>query len=148
MKRSFLLTICRMLIGVVLFAQFAVAAYACPGLSVAGTPKPGMVIPVVAEVQSMGTDRVSITLAAMDCDDMAGSMDPSSANLCAEHCRQGHQSDQAATLTLPAALLTALYRLPLAPEPPALSPRQAAEEVSALAAASPPHAILHCCFRT
>jgi len=137
-----------MLIGVVLFAQFAVAAYACPGLSVAGTPKPGMVIPVVAEVQSMGTDRVSITLAAMDCDDMAGSMDPSSANLCVEHCRQGHQSDQAATLTLPAALLTALYRLPLAPEPPALSPRQAAEEVSALAAASPPHAILHCCFRT
>lgn len=148
MKRSFLLTICRMLIGVVLFAQFAVAAYACPGLSVAGTPKPGMVIPVMAEVQSMGTDRVSITLAAMDCDDMVGSMDPSSANLCAEHCRQGHQSDQAATLTLPAALLTALYRLPLAPEPPALSPRQAAEEVSALAAASPPHAILHCCFRT
>lgn len=137
-----------MLIGVVLFAQFAVAAYACPGLSVAGTPKPGMVIPVMAEVQSMGTDRVSITLAAMDCDDMVGSMDPSSANLCAEHCRQGHQSDQAATLTLPAALLTALYRLPLAPEPPALSPRQAAEEVSALAAASPPHAILHCCFRT
>ena len=137
-----------MLIGVVLFAQFAVAAYACPGLSVAGTPKPGMVIPVVAEVQSMGTDRVSITLAAMDCDDMVGSMDPSFTNLCAEHCRQGHQSDQAATLTLPAALLTALYRLPLAPEPPALSPRQSAEEVSALAAASPPHAILHCCFRT
>jgi hypothetical protein len=147
-KRSFLLTICRMLIGVVLFAQFAVAAYACPGLSVAGTPKPGMVIPVVAEVQSMGTDRVSITLAAMDCDDMVGSMDPSFTNLCAEHCRQGQQSDQASALTLPAMLLTALYHLPMAPEPPAPSPRQVAEGVSALAGASPPHAILHCCFRT
>lgn len=130
MTRSFLRVICRILIGAVLFMQLAVSAYACPGRSAAGTP------------------MATTTPATMDCDDMAGSMDPSSANLCAEHCRQGHQSDQAATLTLPAALLTALYRLPLAPEPPALSPRQAAEEVSALAAASPPHAILHCCFRT
>jgi hypothetical protein len=130
MTRSFLHVICRILIGAVLFAQLAVSAYVCPRLSAAGRP------------------MATTPPATMDCDDMAGSMDPSSANLCAEHCRQGHQSDQAATLTLPAALLTALYRLPLAPEPPVLSPRQAAEEISALAAASPPHAILHCCFRT
>jgi len=48
---------------------------------------------------------------------------------------------------VPVALLTVLYTLPLAPEPPAPSPRHAAEVGSALAAASPPHAILHCCFR-
>jgi hypothetical protein len=135
MTRSFLRMICRMLIGVVLFAQLAVSAYACPGLSAAGA-------------QSVDTGTAAMAQAGMDCDDMAGSMDPSSATLCAEHCRQGHQSDQAATLTLPAVLLTALYTLSLAPEPPALSPRQAAEGISALAAASPPHAILHCCLRT
>jgi hypothetical protein len=132
MTRSFLRTICRMLIGVVLFAQLAVSAYACPGLSGAGA-------------QSMDTDRAA---AGIHCEDMAGSMDASSTNLCAEHCRQGHQSDQAATVTVPAVLLTALYRLPLAPAPSTPSPRQAAEVDSALAAISPPHAILHCCFRT
>jgi hypothetical protein len=135
MTRSFLRTICRMLIGVVLFAQLAVSAYACPGLSGAGA-------------QSMDTDMAAAAPAGMHCEDMAGSMDASSTNLCAEHCRQGHQSDQAATLTVPVALLTALYTLPLAPEPPAPTPRHAAEVGSALAAISPPHAILHCCFRT
>ena len=135
MTRSFLRMICRMLIGVVLFAQLAVAAYACPGLSAAGA-------------RSMDPGTAATVQAGMDCDDMAGSMDPSSASLRAEHCRQGQQSDQAATLALPAILLTSLYTLPLAPEPPSPTPRQMAEGASALAAASPPHAILHCCFRT
>ncbi len=81
-----------------------------------------------------------------DCAGMAGPMDPEFANLCAEHCHHGQQSDRAATLTVPAALLTALYITPLAPEP-AVAPRPAADTTSALAAASPPLAILHCCFR-
>ena len=83
---------------------------------------------------------------AIACADMAGPMDPDFANLCAEHCHHGQQSDQAATLTVPAALLTALYITPLAPEP-FVAPRPAADATSALAAAAPPLAILHCCFR-
>jgi len=81
-----------------------------------------------------------------NCDDMIGAMDASSPNLCAEHCKQGQQSDKAPTLNAPAAVLTTLYATPLVPElaPP---PRSAAATLSALVAASPPHAILHCVYR-
>ena len=82
----------------------------------------------------------------MNCEDMAGPMDPDFANLCAEHCHHGQQSNQSATLTAPAALLNALYIAPLASEP-LFAPRPAAAVANALVAASPPLAILHCCFR-
>ena len=73
-------------------------------------------------------------------------MDPEAANLCAEHCKQGRQGDQASTLTVPAALLKALYAI--APSLPGTAPpRPAAAPLSALVAASPPHAILHCVYR-
>ena len=129
MTRHFLRMVCRALIGVVLLAQLTVSAYACPGLS------PDAVTAATA-MQSMA-----------NCDDMAaGQMDPEFAALCAAHCHQGQQSDQAATLTVPAVLLTALYRTPSASEP-GVAPRQAADAAGALVAASPPHTILHCCFR-
>lgn len=142
MPRRFVRAAARALIGVVLFAQLALSAYACPGLFSAAS---------VPMRMQPGTDDESANVAATEkrganCDDMAGSMDESSANLCAEHCRQGQQSDQAATLAVPAALLNALYVTPLAPEP-AAAPRPAADATSALVAASPPHTILHCCFR-
>jgi hypothetical protein len=127
MTRRFLRAVGRALIGVVLFAQLSVSAYACPGVSAAGT--------------------LATTLpSAMDCEDMTGAMDASSPNLCAEHCKYGQQSDHAPTLNAPAAVLTALYAMPVVPEtaPPA---RPAAATLSALVAASPPHAILHCVHR-
>jgi len=99
---------------------------------------------VAGDQDSVPDDAAVQTMA--NCDDMAGVMDPSFANLCAEHCHQGQQSDQAATLTVPAVLLSALYVTPLAPEPTAV-PRPSADATSALVAASPPHTILHCCFR-
>ena len=123
MTHRFLRTVCRALIGVVLLAQLAVAAYACPGLASAAT----------------GHEAIA-------CEDMATPMDPSFANLCAEHCHHGQQSDHTATLTVPAAVLNALYITAAAPEPRA-APRPAADATSARAAAALPHAILHCCFR-
>ena len=46
-------------------------------------------------------------------------IDDSAANLCVEHCRFGQQSaDHASAPTVPAALLTTLYTLPVLPEPP------------------------------
>ena len=146
MTRHFLRVVCRMLIGVVLFAQLAVAAYACPGLSSAASVKASMEATTLADANSAGGAMAGTGQQAMDCESMAGPMDPEFANLCAEHCHHGQQSDQAATLTVPAALLTALYITPLAPEP-FVAPRHAAAATSALAAASPPLAILHCCFR-
>lgn len=113
-------TVCRLLIGVLLFAQLAIAAYACPQLSSAG------------EASAMPPADM-----APDCPGM-GQPDPALPNLCVEQFHFGQQSDHMQTPTLPAILLTALYTLPLLPEP-ADPPRSAA--------ASPPHAILHCCFR-
>jgi hypothetical protein len=80
------------------------------------------------------------------CNDMTGAMDPSSPNLCAEHCKYGQQSDHAPTLNVPAAVLTALYVTPPVPVV-ASPPRAAADTMSALVAAAPPHAIAHCVFR-
>ena len=146
MTRHFLRTICRALIGVVLFAQLAVSAYACPGLSPAAAMQAQM-----SAAAASGVDPANAAMAASDqppinCEDMAGPMDPDFANLCAEHCHHGQQSDQASTLTVPGALLNALYVTRLAHEP-VVAPRPAANATSALVAASPPLAILHCCFR-
>lgn len=143
MSRHFLRSICRVLIGVVLLAQMAVSAYACPGLS---GPKMQMSQAAAVAGDQSGMPDGHATQAMANCDDMVGAMDPSYSNLCAEHCHQGQQSDQAATLTVPAALLSALYVTPRAPEPAAV-PRPVADATSELVAASPPHAILHCCFR-
>jgi hypothetical protein len=136
MTRHFLRSMCKLLAEMVLMAQLAVSAHACPGMQ----------LPAAA---SMGSDQNGGGAAVQSmpgCADMQGAMDPSFANLCAEHCKHGQQSDQAPTLILPATLLTALYTTPPAPEPDAV-PRPAAEAAAALVAASPPHAILHCCFR-
>lgn len=134
MTRGLLRILARGLIGVLLLAQLAVAAYACPGLAAKAPDTAAASAAAALDAQMPG------------CDDMVGAMDPESANLCAEHCKQGNQSDQASTLTVPVALLTALYTTT-----PALSgkvpPRPAATTLSALVAASPPHAILHCVYR-
>lgn len=143
MTRSLLRTVCRVLIGVVLMAQLAVSAYACPGLAASKLQVP--YVDAVDVMQPHAADGV-VAGQMVNCEEMAGMMDPSFSNLCAEHCHQGQQSDHAATLTVPAVFLTALYLTPLAPEPTAV-PRPAADAVSALAAATPPLAILHCCFR-
>lgn len=123
MTRRWLRALAAGLIGVLLFAQLSVAAYACPGLGSADAPA------VMA-----------------DCDDMLGSMDHAAANLCAEHCKQGQQSDQAPTLPVPAPLFIALYPV-VAPPPGRAPPRPPAATLNALASAWPPHAILHCVFR-
>ncbi len=126
------------MVGVVLLAQMAVSAYACPGLLSPST--------MDAPMASSASADTAAGQQAIDCAGMAGAMDPEFANLCAEHCHHGQQSGQVATLTVPAAMLTALYVTSLAPEP-AVAPRPAADTTSALAAASPPLSILHCCFR-
>jgi len=150
MTRQFLRSVAGILIGVLLFAQMAVAAYACPGLSLsANTQMRAM------ELVKISSDDVAMSAAtnqAAPCESMGedtamGSLDLQSPNLCAEHCKFGQQSDQASTLTVPAALLMALYFAPLVPNLTAELSPVAAATPSALVAASPPHAILHCCFR-
>jgi hypothetical protein len=134
MKRGFLHGLARSLIGMLLLAQLAVAAYACPGLA------------ALAPAASVVSTYAAMDAQMPGCDDMVGAMDPESANLCAEHCKQGQQSDHASTLSAPVAMFTALYTTTPA-SPGKAPPRAAAATLSALVAASPPHAILHCVYR-
>ena len=138
MTRHMVRTVARCLVGVLFFAQMAIAAYACPGLASA----------VTGDMQRRDADVTPMTMTAQmaNCDDMAGAMDRASANLCAEHCKYGQQSDHACKLVVPVAVLTALYATRLVPETPPPS-RPAAATLSALVAASPPHTVLHCVYR-
>jgi hypothetical protein len=107
-----------------LFAQWSVAAYACP---------------------SPAAPAADMMMAA-DCEGMASRLDPASPNLCAEHCQFGEQSDQLRIPTAPTVALISLYVVPLVS---ALAEPSQLTIVSSglLAARPPPHTILHCCFR-
>ncbi len=132
--------------GALLYGQIAIAAYACPRL----VPASDVVqrVASIAPAADMTSDATEQPASAPmgNCAGGIGTMDRSSVNLCAEHCKYGEQSERAPTVSVPAVLLTTLYIAPAIPEP-TVSPHPAADAGSALAAASPPHAILHCCFR-
>ena len=142
--------ICRLLIGVLVFAQLAIAAYACPALAQlheAATDHPVVAMADTGKAAALpsGTSDAPTEAAAMPpgCDQM----DSSAPQLCAEHCRFGQQSaDHAPALTVPAAVPTTLYILPVQPEPPG-PVRPAADMALEQVAASPPLAVLHCCYR-
>lgn len=144
MTRGLLRAVCRGLVGVVLFAQMSIAAYACPQRSLVAMSASASVAVAPAE-GALGERSSAASDPASNCEGMVGTLDPALPNLCAEHCHYGQQSDQSSTLAVPAVVLTALYFTPLAAVPVvALRPAAAP---SALAAAFPPHAILHCCWR-
>lgn len=154
MNRRLKQRICLLLVGVFLYAQLAVAAYACPQLSPARFDQPPAAPALAADRDRTGSDASAADsdvaspvtdMAATGCDGM-GQADPDNPNLCAEHRHFGQQSDQTQTPAVPAVLLTTLYVVSPAPELPAPI-RPATESAIFLAAASPPHAILHCCFR-
>jgi hypothetical protein len=132
--RPVLRSVARLMAMVLVFAQLAVSAYACPRLQ-----------PVSSAPESPASAPMVMSEDGSDC---AGRMalDPASPTLCAEHCKVGQQSERAWTVSVPPALLNALY--PLAP-PRATSPvpRSTAAPPDALVAASPPHAVLHCVYR-
>ena len=150
MARALRRAICRALIGVMLFAQLAVAAYACPDLASLARPveaSSSLRVPC-GGVASPDAAMADMTVAGLiaNCDQMPGPLDEASPNLCAEHCRYGQQSDQTATPTAPVAVLTSLYTVPAVPEASPLARPSAASD-SARAAAATPLAILHCRFR-
>jgi hypothetical protein len=124
--------IARLLVGVLLFAQMAIAAYACPVMLDGAThgtgPSAVMGMGDAAEVQS-------------------GGMDSDLPNLCLGHCQYGQQNaDSTSSPPLPAAVLTSLYVLPSLEQSTGLA-RPLATASGPPSLADPPHAILHCCFR-
>ncbi len=156
MCRSFKQQVCRVLTGMLLFSQMAVAAYACPGISAAAfldwNQNQSLVVsPLVAKDagELAAADNAQINGAALSCEQMdrAIQTDRTTQNLCAEHCKYGQQSaDRASTPIPPAVLLTTLYTTPLLPEAGGHVRPLAALEYPP-PATSPSHTILHCCFR-
>lgn len=119
--RRFRNVLCQFMAAVLLCTQLAVSAFACPG--------PQAMSPV----------------AMPGCPDMAGDTSTPSA-LCAAHCQQGQQSDQAQVPAVPAVVLARSYTLP-APVEAGVPTQRFTALHSAIAPADPPHAILHCSFR-
>ena len=132
LSRSTSKTISRMLIGVLLLAQFAVASYACPKMH-------GMA----------GTTTVSSANTPVAMPPGCDQAEPASANLCSEHCRYGEQTSDTAPVPLVSPpILALLYSIPLEPQLTLGSGRlSAAADARWIAAPEPPHAILHCVFR-
>ena len=113
-----------MTIFALLFAQWSVAAYACP---------------------SQAAPAADVMMAS-DCEGMASTLDPAYPNLCAEHCQFGEQSDQLRIPTVPTVAMISLYVVPLV-STLAESSQLTIVSSGLLAARPPPHTILHCCFR-
>lgn len=121
--------ICRVLIGVFLFAQLAISSHACPVL--------GRSAPQGVEVQMPA-----------GCDPVGPVDQKASASLCAEHCKSGQQNhDTSPAPVVVAPALSLLYVLSGDLRDIAASDAPRASKGPHLLAKPPPHAILHCVFR-
>lgn len=129
MTCTLLKTIAKLSIGLLLFMQLAVAAYACPGLASAEKA------PCAQEGGQIGDAQV----------DHSTVLDPALPNLCLQHCQQGGQSDGGAPATLPVVALPLLAFTPQATTRPKL-PAILQPEVLARTTAPPP-SLLFCVFR-
>lgn len=139
-------SVCRLLIGVLMLTQLAIAAHACVGLS--RMDMPAREWNADAAVTMAGSGMVDMSTPDLGAAaDQGDGMDHKLSNLCVAHCQYGPQSaDHAQVLAMPAVLATYLYTLPPLGEVAAnagLPPGPGRP----LAAAEPPHAILHCCWR-
>ena len=143
LSRALRLSVSRLLIGVLLFAQLAVASYACPGLKFMDSVSNGGAATALHGVVADAAAEPAVTPPGCD------QMDPNAANLCTEHCHQGQQSaDTASAPVVRLGIPTLLYSLPLEPQHSLGSGRSlAAPDARLDAAPEPPHAILHCVFR-
>ncbi len=135
MTRALAQTIAKVLAASLVCAQLLVAAYACPWLASG----------IVSSVDTVAVAHAQPSDTQPACHQTAPPTDSGPSNLCAEHCKYGQQSDRCATIDVPVALLTPLYATvgtaPSAPRPCVTA------WLSALVAASPPHALAHCVWR-
>lgn len=145
------LFLARLLVGVLVSTQVAIASYACPGMRAMAPAHDQPDRTVAAMSDQGGTGRMgSEAAAALRSDGMGteyGGMDPMVPNLCVAHCQFGQQNtDSTSAQPLPVALLSSLYTLsPLDERVESARPPPGASGPPP--AAGPPHAILHCCWR-
>ena len=141
------------MIGILLFTQLMIAAYACPGLlnsvpAGAGVRSQMQAGALADSTRSEPAGQGMVADAAQKMPADCGQVDPEAPNLCAEHCKQGQQSaDHTPAPAVAPALLTELYRVTLSTASPVAEDAYYAPGLL-LRAAAPPHAIEHCCLRT
>lgn len=132
MYRNTRLRIAAALGGIIclLFSQLAVAAYACPALSPSAAAKPWQ------ETMDRGDNS----------DDWCAEHDAARSGLCLAHCNPPELSLNNAHVDTPPVMLVALH--PLADYcVPVVMVSTAPQRDVPLRSHSPPHSILHCCFR-
>jgi hypothetical protein len=136
--------ICRLLIGVLVSAQLAITAHACPGFGPSQPLTGDIAVPTAEMAADMDNHDMSSAEAASSHADMDGSL----SNVCVGHCQFGQQTDQTPAPAVFTALLSSLYTLPSLDQASELAAARAASARNGpTAPADPPHAILHCCMR-
>src|SRR5262245_24976708 len=139
MTRALAQRIAKLLAAALVCAQLLVAAYACPWLT-RGSAEPAGSVATIEHAQ-----HVPASTAMPPCHEAAPDADSVPSSLCAEHCKYGQQSDHCTVFDVPPATLTALYATVSDAD---TAPRPCLTAwLSALVAASPPHAIAHCVWR-
>ena len=146
--------ICRLLVGTVVFAQLATAAYACASLSQVATAPvidPQVVAAAIYATPLNGDGRSvdpGSDVSRNDCGVAGGNMAASTfSNVCHAHCQSAQQRvDTTSAASVPVALLASSYPLPSLYDRPAQRGFPVTFE-DPPSAADPPHAILHCCWR-
>lgn len=128
------------MLGTLLFAQMAVAAYACPTLTPTAQQPYGA-------PSTLGAPNASVTASATG-EAFDGVMpDAAQPGLCVAHCQSGQQNtDTKSAPGVPLAMMYAAYPLEAA-HPAAVSGIDRPTEMGVTVQTDPPHAILHCCFR-
>jgi len=124
--------ICRVLIGLVLFAQFAVTSHACPTEGYASSHA----------ATHVGAQVVDATA------DTAGDSDLNSSNLCVAHCTTAQQASDVSPTPAVAQPALGFMLISFDVEIDASCGRTAAAMDPLLKVPSPPHSLLHCVFRT
>jgi hypothetical protein len=144
--------ICRLLIGVLVSTQMALAAYACGGFArelmhaevPAGT---AMAMGRSGAAEPAGSDRGIAMNPDTGTDDGCSRLDPALPNLCVAQHQYGQQSaEHSPAPTVATAWLVSLYPLPATSENSARA-RLGWGPGHAVPTPDPPHAVLHCCLR-
>lgn len=138
----------RLLIGVLICTQLAIAAHACSGVSrmdMPARPQAADALSAAAMAETGPGGHVSPESGAAA--GQGDGMDPALSNLCVTHCQYAPLSaDHARASVMPAMVVSYLYTLPPIGEPLEASEASHGPD-RPFAAAGPPHAILHCCLR-
>lgn len=140
LTRTFKRCISIALVGVLFFAQMAVAAYVCPVQSGATTGQ-----------QQVAANPMPAMSDMAGCDGMDGmdgvSMDSDSPSLCHASCSNAGQSDRTPTLKLPVVTLHSVPFVVLPAAPMVLQDLAVSAYPTQSVTASPPLSVLYCCLR-